>query len=166
MLTLTLFRHAKSSWKSGANSDHDRPLNKRGLADAPVMAQRLLARDCLPNRCLVSTAKRTRETVAALIDQKVVASDSVDYLSELYLSSPETILEAVQADFLMQSSANAHIMVIAHNPGLETLADALSGSRTGAMPTCAVASFRVNAADFSVVHSANSQLNFFDAPKL
>jgi len=130
------------------------------------MAQRLLARHCLPDRCLVSTAKRTRETVAALLDQNLVVSSQVEYISELYLSSPDTILNTVQTDFINHASTPKHIMVLAHNPGLETLADTLSGSRTGAMPTCAVASFSLEAEDFSVVHSANASLEFFTAPKL
>ena len=38
---LIVMRHAKSSWKSGAATDHERPLNKRGRRDAPRVAQRL-----------------------------------------------------------------------------------------------------------------------------
>ena len=34
-------RHAKSSWKGDTNSDHARPLNKRGRHDAPRIAERL-----------------------------------------------------------------------------------------------------------------------------
>ena len=38
---LFLVRHAKSSWKDPALSDHDRPLNQRGKQNAPLMAARL-----------------------------------------------------------------------------------------------------------------------------
>ena len=34
---LILMRHAKSSWKFPELSDHQRPLNKRGIRDAPRM---------------------------------------------------------------------------------------------------------------------------------
>jgi len=165
MLTLTLFRHAKSSWKSEANSDHDRPLNKRGMRDAPYMGQRLLERECLPDRCLVSTSRRTRETVAALIDSGVLATNQVEFIDRLYLASADTILDVVQNDFLEQASAPKHVMVIAHNPGLEILGDKLSTQQIGAMPTAAVASFSLEATDFSVVHSANAALEFYIFPK-
>ena len=39
MKTLYLARHAKSSWDNPANTDFERPLNKRGKNDAPMMAE-------------------------------------------------------------------------------------------------------------------------------
>ena len=36
MKTLTIVRHAKSSWNTN-HEDHDRPLNKRGVRDAPKL---------------------------------------------------------------------------------------------------------------------------------
>jgi len=166
MLELTLFRHAKSSWKTDANSDHERPLNKRGLRDAPLMGQQLIERDCKPDRCLVSTATRTRETVAALIDEGLIEASSVEYVDELYLASPDTILDAVQSDYLMHAEQPpAHVMVIAHNPGLEILSDTLSVYQTGAMPTAAVAHFQIDAGDFAHLHTANTTLAFYITPK-
>ena len=41
MKTLTLLRHAKSSWKDSSLQDRERPLNGRGQRDAPVMAERI-----------------------------------------------------------------------------------------------------------------------------
>jgi len=166
MLTLTLLRHAKSSWNSAAASDHERPLNKRGQRDAPRMAAELIKRQCQPTRCLVSTATRTRQTVAAFIEAGVVDASSVEYLDSLYLSSPETILDAVHTAFVSESPSPTHIMVIAHNPGLEILADDLSAYATGAMPTAAIASFSIDAEDFAVVNTANSTLDFYISPKL
>ncbi|MGH8513640.1 MAG: SixA phosphatase family protein, partial [Gammaproteobacteria bacterium] len=36
---LLVMRHAKSDWDSGAGSDFDRPLAKRGERDAPRMGR-------------------------------------------------------------------------------------------------------------------------------
>ena len=41
MRTLTLIRHAKSSWKDSTLDDFDRPLNKRGKDNAPMMGRLL-----------------------------------------------------------------------------------------------------------------------------
>ncbi len=38
--TLTLLRHAKSSWQDPSLTDMERPLNKRGRRDATAMAVR------------------------------------------------------------------------------------------------------------------------------
>jgi len=89
----------------------------------------------------------------------------VAYIEKLYLSSPETILDTVHSEFSQYADTVKHIMVIAHNPGLEILSDELSGNRTGAMPTGAVASFTIDADDFAVVHSANATLKLHCSPK-
>jgi phosphohistidine phosphatase len=40
--------HAKSSWKHPELADHDRPLNKRGKRDAPLMGRLLKREDLVP----------------------------------------------------------------------------------------------------------------------
>ena len=42
MKQLLIIRHAKSSWDLSGLNDFDRPLNDRGIKDAPTMAKRLL----------------------------------------------------------------------------------------------------------------------------
>ena len=165
MLTLTLFRHAKSSWTSTASGDHARPLNNRGLRDAPLMAQELLKRGLAPDRCLVSSAQRTRETAAACIEAGLVRESNVVFFDELYLASPETLLDVAQTDFLCQAVPPKHVLVMAHNPGLETLANNLSDFETGTLPTAAVAHFKVHAEDFAVLNTANTSLEFCLSPK-
>jgi len=165
MLTLTLFRHAKSSWNSTASSDHERPLNKRGLRDAPVMAQELQKRGLAPDRCLVSSATRTRETISACTDTGLVSKASVVYYDELYLARAEALLDVLQTDFLSQKTSPKHVLIMAHNPGLEVLADTLSGFITGPLPTAAVAHFKVMAEDFAVLNTANTTLDFCISPK-
>jgi len=39
MLTLSLLRHAKSSWSNPTLPDRDRPLATRGVTDAPLMGK-------------------------------------------------------------------------------------------------------------------------------
>ena len=39
MLTLSLLRHAKSSWDNPTLPDQDRPLATRGVTDAPLMGK-------------------------------------------------------------------------------------------------------------------------------
>ena len=50
MKYIYLVRHAKSSWKDKLLSDRQRPLNKRGKENAPVMAERLRARGGQPEQ--------------------------------------------------------------------------------------------------------------------
>ena len=62
MKTLFLIRHAKSSWNHPDLKDIDRPLNERGLANAPSMAQRAATQWKTPGLVLSSPARRAKDT--------------------------------------------------------------------------------------------------------
>jgi len=135
--TLTLLRHAKSSWNNQQQADHDRPLNKRGNRDAPDMAHRLVANNSIPSLILCSSARRTRETAAHLLDVFGEPSPEIYYDEALYLASPHSILAALE-----QVPDNIrHVMVIAHNPGIEDLSAELQGISMDTMPTAAIRQF-------------------------
>ena len=55
-------RHAKSSWTSGAPTDHQRPLNKRGRNAAPLVGACLRDLGWIPDLVIASDSQRTRET--------------------------------------------------------------------------------------------------------
>lgn len=62
MKHLFLIRHAKSSWAMSGQTDFDRPLNDRGLRDAPVMALRLWHAGIRLDAILSSPANRALTT--------------------------------------------------------------------------------------------------------
>ncbi len=63
MRRLILFRHGKSDWHAPHGSDHERPLNKRGIEAAKVMG-RVLARSGLdPDHAISSSAVRAKTTL-------------------------------------------------------------------------------------------------------
>src|SRR6476660_10044523 len=82
MLTLSLLRHATSSWKEPALPDHDRPLNTRGKAEAPVMGKEIAKHGLEPDLVLCSTARRTRDTLKLVLPElksepKVIYEDGL-----------------------------------------------------------------------------------------
>ena len=123
MLTLTLFRHAKSSWDHPGLADFSRPLSDRGLTAAPVMARYLADHCWTPDTILCSTAQRTRQTLE-LATPFLHPAPTVHYEDDLYLASASELLARVRA---MPNTANS-VMVIGHNPGFHDLAVALAGS--------------------------------------
>lgn len=135
--TLTLMRHAKSDWNHESKSDHERPLNARGQRDAPEMARRLKSLDALPQLILCSTAVRTRETADYLLKVFDTPGIGIQYSEDLYLASPDTLLEALKD---IPDTVN-HVMIIAHNPGIEYLSATLSGMPADIMPTAAIRQF-------------------------
>lgn len=134
---LLVMRHAKSSWADESLSDHDRPLNKRGLDNAPRMAQLLVEWELQPDLIICSTAKRARMT--AQIVAEIVGSDKlpVESTEEFYLAPPSTYLESLQriADSFQRP------MVVGHNPGLEGLVASFTG-HDEFMATAAIAHIR------------------------
>lgn len=133
MKTLLLMRHAKSSWKFKDLTDHQRPLNKRGRTDAPLMGHLIMDRELVPQRILCSTAVRARETAEILVDT-IKFQGEVSYLDRLYMAESEDHLAALRD--LPDSVERA--MIIGHNPGLETLLQELSG-RIESLPTAVLA---------------------------
>ena len=161
MKLVTLLRHAKSSWSNAGLSDYDRPLNSRGLADAPMMAQRLLDRNCIPDIILCSSAQRTRQTAQLIIEGLQLDADTVSFHESLYLASPGTLLDIIQST----DSTYQHAMVIAHNPGLESLGRQLHPKAPHQMPTCAVIHFALHSDSFVIEPDTQIELKFADYPK-
>jgi len=161
MKLVTLLRHAKSSWNNADLSDHDRPLNSRGLADAPMMAQRLLDRNCVPDIIFCSSAQRTRQTAQMIIEGLQLDADTVSFHESLYLASPGTLLDIIQST----DSTYHHAMVIAHNPGIESFGRQLHPNAPQQMPTCAVSHFALHSNSFVIEPDTQIDLKFADYPK-
>ncbi|MFT4052460.1 MAG: histidine phosphatase family protein [Microbacterium sp.] len=155
MTTLVLVRHAKSDWGDPHLDDHDRPLNDRGLRDAPVLARRVAARGIRPDAILSSTALRAR-TTAGFFGAEFGLVPELD--PHLYGATARTLLGAAVA------RGAGCVMVVAHDPGMTVLASALSGGGIGHMPTCAVAVFEWTETDWAVASALDPDRWSFDAP--
>jgi len=133
MKTLYVMRHAKSSWKDASLADHDRPLNKRGRRAAPRMGAYLAGLGDLPERIVSSTAVRARATAEAV---RAALGEGVGLREDdrLYLAGVRDILGIVSET----EDSVGRLMVVGHNPGLESLVESLAGEFVR-MPTCAVA---------------------------
>lgn len=113
--TLILTRHAKSDWSSAGLGDHDRPLNARGYAAAPVIG-RWVAQQAHPDEALVSTARRARETWDGMAPA-LVPAPKVSLLPHLYHAAPETLMDA------LHGATGDTVLMIAHNPGIADFAE-------------------------------------------
>lgn len=133
MIRLLLMRHAKSSWKTAAQTDHERPLNARGRQDAPQMGRRIQSLGWAPQLALVSDAARTEETWA-YVAQELRPSPRFVLRSELYHASLPQIRDAV----LDTVQSETTVLVLGHNPGWESAVGTLTGTYTS-MTTANVA---------------------------
>ena len=156
MIRLVLVRHAKSDWGNPSLDDHDRPLNDRGVRDAPRMARGLAETGFRPEVILSSTALRARTTAEAFAAEFDVA---VNLDPDLY-GAPARILLA------KAGASRAHrVIVVAHDPGMTVLAEQLSDGAIAHMPTCAVASFTWDEDDWDVIDALAPVEWTFETPR-
>jgi phosphohistidine phosphatase len=123
MLTLSLLRHAKSSWKDPTIADHDRPLNTRGTAEAPVMGKAMARHGLDPDLVLCSTARRTRDTLQLVLPE-LKTEPKIIYEGGLYHGTPEEMLDLLRD---VPPSVN-QVLLVGHNPELQSFALDLIGS--------------------------------------
>jgi phosphohistidine phosphatase len=133
MKTLLLMRHAKSSWKESKLADHERPLTKRGRSDVPRMGQLLADHELVPQRILSSSALRARQTAEAVCETAGF-HEEVTYLDSFYMAEADEYISALRE----LPDTIERVMIIGHNPGLETLLQILSG-RIESVPTAVIA---------------------------
>ena len=119
---LIVMRHAKSSWSSGAVSDHERPLNDRGRRDAPRVAEHLVQIGWQPAAILSSDAKRTQETYEGMsgsFPEQVPAQ----FTHSLYHAGYSSVLDEAPG---VPDDVSC-LLVLGHNPGWEDMVHVLSG---------------------------------------
>lgn len=161
MKTLTLLRHAKSSWDHPGLTDSERPLNKRGERNAPRMGKRLATQHIRPQIIVSSPAVR------ALTTAKVIASALGCQASDII--TDERIFHAYSdqlLDVIQNSDASLHhVMLVGHNPGLTDLVEQLAHAGISNIPTCGVVVLGFSVDRWRDVGNGTGELLLFDYPK-
>lgn len=161
MKTLVIIRHAKSSWDNPTLPDFERPLNKRGLRDAPRMARRLKEKEINPDLLLSSPAKRALATCQYFSETIQCPPSSIKTNAELYHASEETILKVVKS----QQDKVDVIFLFGHNPGLTDFLNKISNEYIKNIPTCGIAGVTFDAKHWKEINWGSGKLILFDFPK-
>ncbi|MEM6421105.1 MAG: histidine phosphatase family protein [Pseudomonadota bacterium] len=117
MKMVILLRHAKSSWANPDLEDHDRPLNKRGKAAAPLIAEWMLRSGYRPDRVLCSSSKRTRQTLKRMRETMPDLPQTI-VEPRLYHADPGVMFELLSE----QPASAQSVLVLGHQPGLSAFA--------------------------------------------
>ncbi|MBD3224527.1 MAG: histidine phosphatase family protein [Caldithrix sp.] len=161
MKTVYFMRHAKSSWKDGSLTDHERPLNKRGLKDAPLMGKLLKEKGMLPDGILVSSARRAQETCRLFTEMADYDPASVHTEEMIYENDYDILLQLIR----QQPDAWQSLMIIGHNPSTQEAVNALSDQFFDKIPTAAIAAIQFMVRNWSEVGQNRGRLLFFEYPK-
>ncbi len=161
MRTLYLIRHAKSSWEDPTRDDFDRPLNKRGKRDAPIMGNRLRDNGADPDLVISSPAKRAVLTARTIAKAVGYEAGRIETDEAIYGGGASRLLGLIRRI----DDANHRVMLFGHNPGLTWLAVDLTDARIDNMPTCAVLCIRFDVASWGEIKKGAGEVVFFDYPK-
>jgi phosphohistidine phosphatase len=158
---LYILRHAKAAPESG-EGDAERPLMKRGRKAAAAMGGYLAGLQPYPTLVLCSTARRTRETLDAILPA-LDAEPQLLIEEALYLAGVSRLLDRLQR---LPEQAQS-VLLIGHNPGLHQLAASLAseaGELAESFPTAALAVLRVSG-HWSALRPHQATLIDFKTPK-
>jgi phosphohistidine phosphatase len=161
MKLLTLVRHAKSSWKDPVLPDFERPLNKRGLRDAPAMGERMAGFAPGPDWIVSSPARRARETAEIIADRIGYPRGKIAFDPRIYESSARGLIELIRGF----DDARRHVMLFGHNPALTELVEILTGRPFENVPTCGVVRVRFGIESWALVDAERADLVAFEQPK-
>ena len=161
MKTLYLCRHAKSSWADAGMDDFDRPLNERGLRNAPYMAKLFKERGEPIDLIVSSPANRAFTTARFFAD--ALGTNKERFIQErlIYLAERHTL-----AHIVSQLPNDQHrVMLFGHNPGFTELVNHLSDAGIGNLPTCGLVRIDLTVDDWRHVGKNSGNLVWFDYPK-
>ncbi len=168
MLTLSLLRHAKSSWDDGSLEDFERPLAKRGESAAPRMGAFMAEQGLAPQLILCSPAVRARQTLDLVLPH-LAGGPTVVYEDNFYLAAPSVLLARLRKI----EGKVSHVMIVGHDPGMQGLAVELAGDGDAGMlqalavkfPTAGLAVIRFKARSWAKVGPGRGRLELFTTPK-
>ena len=159
MKKLILLRHAKSSWKDASLDDFDRPLNRRGKKDAPIMADKLDKRKIKIDLIISSPAKRTNET--AKIFANILGYESeIIFNDKLYEASYKEILNVIN----LIDDKYQNVLLVCHNPGITNLVNYISDYFIENISTSGIVGLSTNSSWKNINENGCSFL-FYDYPK-
>lgn len=121
MITLSILRHAKSSWDYPDLSDFDRPLRNKGIKRTQKVCTYLLERKIEPDLVLSSKAIRAMDTAKQVVENLNLEKSIIQGVEDFYPGSTSAFFNAMkQTDVEVN-----HLMVVGHNPSITDFANQL-----------------------------------------
>ena len=160
MLALLVLRHGKADWDASFESDHDRPLAKRGRRAASLVGEFLHAIELIPDSVITSSAVRARTTVeiaaeAGSWDCRIRVTDS------FYGATPGQVLEEVKSE----TDSTKTLLIAGHEPTWSALVALLIGGGGLRFPSAALACVEFPVERWRQVEPSRGRLVWLVTPK-
>jgi phosphohistidine phosphatase len=159
--TLYIVRHAKSSWDHDGISDFERPLNKRGHHDAPMMGAVLVGHGARPHLIRSSAAERAIHTARLLAGALSCSEEDIVADEGMYGAGPLELVDVIAG--FPEDAREA--MVVGHNPTMFMLAYRLGGFDAENLPTCGIVCIDFEMESWKDVRNVRGRIRYFEYPK-
>lgn len=161
MKTIFFIRHAKSSWADMSLRDIKRPLNKRGLRDAPFMAKLLKGKGVAIDAIVSSPANRAFTTATYFAEAFGMKVADIIIKKEIYEAYTEEILEVIRD----LSDTIQTVLVFGHNPGFTSVANMFTEDYIANVPTCGITKIEADISTWKELEPEKGKLTAFYYPK-
>lgn len=129
-----MVRHAKSNWDYPHLRDIERPLNDKGLKDAPGMAKFFANLGNHPDVLISSPAVRALTTALFFKIEMELEGEEIWVRDEIYEGAANTMMRLVR----MLPENIKTPMLFGHNPGFTMFANHFPGGDFMNVPTCGI----------------------------
>ncbi len=162
MKTLYIVRHAKSSWKDAELKDFERPLKRKGVQDAFLIAEKLSELNVAPQHVLSSPAVRAYETAKIFCNTLSFSKENIETNSSIYNAA----LEELQTILLNIDNKLDAVILFGHDPGLTNFVAYLTKQSYEKIPTSGVVAIQFETDQWNIIKEHSGKITFFIYPKM
>lgn len=161
MKTLYLVRHAKSSWETPGNEDHERPIRDKGVKRTQKIIGFLNEHNIKPGIIVSSHALRALQTARILASGLNYPQEDILVDKKLYIDDSENIMDVVAGLPDKENKA----MLVGHNPCMTEFANEFLDDEIDNLPTSGVVSISFETSKWNEISLAEKKVDFVIYPK-
>lgn len=157
MKTIYIVRHAKSSWEYEGIEDIDRPLKKRGIKDAYLIANVLKDKIRKPDAFISSCANRALHTGVIFSNVLGFPMANLKISKSLYSFSDGYLVKTIRA----LDDAYDSAIIFSHDHGINTFVNTFGSKPISHVPTCGVIGIQFDTEHWKNIKSGKTVLKEF-----
>jgi len=156
MKNLILIRHAKSSWDAPLH-DKDRPLSKRGINDAHLMAENIEGH--LPGQYIVwsSTAQRAKNTAYIFAENLSIPIDTIIFKDDLYTFDEKNLENVIKSC----NNQFDNLILFGHNDAITNFVNTFGNRAVENVPTAGFVSLSFEENDWNAIRKGTTETVLF-----
>lgn len=155
MKKLALIRHAKSSWRSGFESDFNRPILKIGEQRSIKVAHYLVKMfDFNFDAVYSSSSKRTTQTAFIFAPILKIPKEKIEFTDKLYLFSENELTNFVKNI----PNEISNVLIFSHNFALTDFINKFGNKKLENLSTSGAAMIEFDVEDWKSIEKGNTKL--------